>query len=199
MKKTALLIVVLVACLSVAAQAQDTYKPSWIVGMDLRGLLPMGDFEEVASFGVGGTLYAGYAFSPSIAVTARTGYIYTGGKEIQDPGGLPGTLQTNYGIVPLLGGVKFYFNEGDSRFYAAGEAGMFFLSGTTELTNSLGGAVSSGSGSDSKFGYAPAVGAQFRAGRNMMIDAHVDYTAIPDDGGDFSWVTIGIGAEWVMD
>jgi len=200
MKKAIILLLLLAACLTAPAQAQGTFTPSWIWGFDFRGSLPMGDFKDYASFGVGGTGYAGYAFSPMVAVTARTGYIFTGGTEVtQTISGVTGTITTNYGIVPLLGGVKVYFNEGDTRFYAAGEAGMFFLSTTGDLKNSLGGTVTSVSGSDSKFGYAPAVGAQFRAGHNMMVDAHIDYTGIPDDAGDLSWVTFAVGAEWVLD
>ena len=76
---------------------------------------------------------------------------------------------------------------------------MFFLSATYDVKNSLGGAVTSGSDSDSRFGYAPAVGAQFRAGRTMMVDAHVDYTGIPDDTGDLSWVTFAVGVEWTLE
>lgn len=200
MKKTAMLFVLLAACLTIPAQAQDTFTPSWIWGIDFRGSLPMGDFQDLASFGVGGTGYAGYAFSPRLAVTARTGYIFTGGKEITETiSGVTGTIKTNYGIVPLLGGLKVYINEGDTRFYAAGEAGMFFISTTGDLKNSLGGTITNVSGSDSKFGYAPAAGVQFRSGRTMMVDAHVDYTGIPDDAGDLSWVTFAVGVEWIIE
>lgn len=199
MKKTTIAILLLAACIVVPAQAQNAFTPSWNYGFDVRGSLPMGDFKDIASFGVGGTLYGGYAFSPMFAATLRTGYIFTGGKEIEvTESGYTGTLTTNYGIVPLLGGIKVFFMEGDTRIYAGAEAGMFILSATGELTNPLGGAVTSASDSDTKFGYAPALGAQFRAGRNMMVDAHVDYTAIPDDAGDLSWVTFAVGMEWTI-
>jgi opacity protein-like surface antigen len=88
--------------------------------------------------------------------------------------------------------------EGDTRIYAGAEAGMYFLSATVDVKNSSGGEITSYSDSDSKFGYAPTLGAQFRAGRNMMVDAHVDYTAIPDDAGDLSWVTFAVGMEWTI-
>jgi opacity protein-like surface antigen len=199
MKKSMILLVLLAACIAVPAQAQEAFTPSWNYGFDLRGALPMGDFKDIASFGFGGTAYGGYAFSPMFAVTARTGYIFTGGKEIEGTyEGYYGTATTNYGIVPLLGGVKVFFMEGDTRVYAAAEAGMYFLTATAEVKNPSGGAVTSASNSDSKFGYAPALGAQFRAGMNMMVDAHVDYTAIPDDAGDLSWLTFAVGIEWTM-
>jgi opacity protein-like surface antigen len=205
MKKTAILLVLLAACITVPARSQDasaTTASPWVVGFDLRGALPMGDFKDFANFGFGGTGWAGYQFSPMFGVTARTGYIFTGGKTIDTAfGGYSGTIKTNYGIVPLLGGVRIFFNEGDTRFYILGEAGMYFLSGTYDINNSLGGSVTSGSDSKSKFGYAPAVGAQFRASYNMMVDARIDYTGIPmgDDGnGDLSWMTFAVGLEWTL-
>jgi opacity protein-like surface antigen len=203
MKKSLIVILLLAACVAAPAQEQSASTASWIAGFDVRGAMPMGDFKDLVSFGVGGTAYAGYAFSPMFAVTARTGYIFTGGKDIAvDVSGLTGTATTNYGIVPLLGGLRVSFLEGDTHLYVAAEGGMYILNGTYEVTNSLGGAVTSSSDSDSKFGYAPAIGAQFRAGMNMMVDAHVDYTGIPDaipnDGGDASWLTIGVGIEWTL-
>jgi opacity protein-like surface antigen len=206
MKKTIILLALLAACIPVTARAQGAAASPWVAGFDLRGNLPMGDFKDFASFGFGGTAYAGYSFSPAFAVTARTGYIFTGGKDIEiSQGGATGTITTNYGIVPVVGGLRFFFNEGDTRFYVAGEAGLYLLSATQETKNSLGSSINSASSSQSKFGYAPAVGAQFRASYNMMVDARIDYTAIPmdaenaeNDKGDLSWMTFAVGLEWTL-
>jgi opacity protein-like surface antigen len=203
MKKSVIVILLLAACVAAPAQEQTASTAStatWIAGFDFRGALPMGDFKDLVSFGAGGTAYAGYAFSPMFAVTARTGYIFTGGKDVAvEESGYTGTATTNYGIVPLLGGLRVSFLEGDTHLYVAGEAGMYVLNGTYEVTNSLGGAVTSSSKSESKFGYAPAIGAQFRAGMNMMVDAHVDYTGITDTGDNtISWVSFGVGLEWTL-
>ena len=198
--QTLFILLLLPACFAATAQAQVAGPPAWIAGGDLRGNLPMGDFSDVASFGVGGTVYAGYMFSPMFALTFRTGYIFTGGKEIQGTlGGVSGTLKTNYGVAPLLGGAKVLFGEGDMRGYIGAEAGMYILNASYEVKNALGGAVTSGSDSDTKFGYSPAIGAQFRAGRTMMVDAHVEYTAIPTDDTDLTWVGFGIGLEWTLE
>lgn len=202
-KKTRILLPLLLAlCLAAPALSQVAGPPAWIVGIDARGNLPMGDFSDVASFGVGGTVYAGYQFSPMFAVTARTGYIFTGGKEIPvTVTAGTGTLKTNYGVVPILGGVKAYFLEGDSHIYLGAEAGLYLLSASYTTTGALGSTLSGASDSDSKFGFAPAVGAQFRAGRTMMVDAHVDYTMIPMDENqsDLSWVGFAIGLEWTLE
>jgi opacity protein-like surface antigen len=200
MKKSVLVILLLAACIAAPAQAQNEFTPSWVAGFDLRGTLPMGDFQDVVSAGFGGTAYAGYAFSPMFTVTARTGYIFTGGKDIAfDENGVTGTATTNYGIMPLLGGLRVSFLEGDTRLYVAAEGGMYVLNATAELKNSLGGELTSASDSESKFGYAPAIGAQFRAGMNMMVDAHVDYTGITDTGdATISWVSFGVGLEWTL-
>ena len=200
MMKYFLLLALLAACIAVPAQAQDAFTPAWIAGFDVRGALPMGDFKDIVSFGFGGTGYAGYAFSPMFAVTARTGYIFTGGKDVDGTfEGYTGTAKTNYGIVPLLGGLKAYLTEGDTRLYAAAEAGLYILNATVDVKNSSGGAVTSYSNSESKFGYAPAIGAQFRAGSTMMVDAHVDYTGITDTGDNtMGWLTFAVGMEWTL-
>jgi len=200
MKKSIVIIIILAACVAAPAQAQTAFTPSWVAGFDVRGTTPMGDFKDAVSFGIGGTGYAGYAFSPMFTVTARAGYIFTDGKEIAfDENGVTGTVTTNYGVMPLLGGLRVSFLEGDTRLYVAAEAGMYVLNLTTDLKNNFGGSVQSTSDSETKFGYAPAIGAQFRAGMNMMVDAHVDYTGISDTGdATIGWLTFGVGLEWTL-
>lgn len=201
MKKTLLCIIMLTACFAGTSQAQDTFTPSWSAGFDFQGALPMGDFKDITDFGVGGTGYVAYGVAPTVAVTGRVGYLYFGGKEytITDGTGTY-TVKTNFGMIPFLAGVKLFFTEGDSRVYAAGEAGLFILSASADVTASSGGSSFSGSGSDteSKFGVSPSLGAQFKAGDNMVVDAHANFSNVFTDGSSTNWITFAIGFEWML-
>jgi opacity protein-like surface antigen len=200
MKKTTILLALLVACFA-ASNAQEAYTPSWSAGFDLRGALPMGDFKDITDFGVGGTGFVSYSVSPQVAITGRAGYLYFGGKELSYSDGVnSGTIKTKYGMIPFLAGAKIFFSEGESRVYVAGEAGLYILSATVDISISGGGSSLSGSGSDtqSKFGVSPSLGAQFKAGDNMMVDAHANFSNVFADGTSFNWVTFAVGFEWMM-
>jgi opacity protein-like surface antigen len=200
MKKTVILLVLLVACFA-AADAQDAFNPYWSGGFDLRGALPMGDFKDITDFGVGGTGYVAYSVAQQVAITGRAGYVYFGGKELSYSDGTnSGTIKTKYGMIPFLAGVKLFLSEGDSRVYVAGEAGLYIMSATADISISGGGSSLSGSGSDtqSKFGVSPSLGAQFKAGDNMMVDAHANFSNVFADNTSFNWITFAVGFEWMM-
>jgi len=196
-----LFIALLLVCVGLSANAQGTFTPVWSAGFDLRGALPIGDFKDLTDFGVGGTGYVAYSVAPQVAITGRAGYMYFGGKELSySSGTTSGTIKTNYGVIPILAGVKIFFSEGDSRVYAAGEAGLYLLSASADIMLSSGGSSVSGSGSDtqSKFGVSPSLGAQFKAGDNMVVDAHGDFSNVFGDNSSLSWITFAIGFEWMM-
>jgi len=201
MKHTAIFLALLVICFAGAANAQDSFMPYWSAGFDARGALPMGDFKDITDFGVGGTGYIAYAVAPQVVITGRAGYIYFGGKELSySDGTSSGTIKTKYGMIPILGGVKLFFTEGDSRVYVAGEAGLYIMSVSADIMLTSGSSSLSGSGSDtqSKFGVSPSLGAQFKAGDNMNVDAHANFSNVFADGTSFNWMTFAIGFEWML-
>jgi opacity protein-like surface antigen len=71
------------------------------------------------------------------------------------------------------------------RSYVAADAGLYNAS-------------VSGGPSSTKFGIAPALGAQFSAGTNMNIDLHVNYTVVFSDPSSTSWIGFGAGLEFGM-
>jgi hypothetical protein len=200
MKKATIVIALLVACFAGTATAQDAYVPTWAVGFDFRGMLPMGDFGDASEWGVGGTGFVAYNVTPQVAITGRTGYLYFGGKELAyDDGITTGKIKINMNAIPILAGAKIFFSEGDMRVYGAGEVGLFMMSGSATITPDGGGAeMELDSDSESKFGVVPALGAQFKAGDNMNVDVHANFANIFTEGSSTNWVGFGIGFEWIM-
>ena len=200
MKKATIVLALLVACFAGTASAQDAYVPTWAFGFDARGMLPMGDFGDVSEWGVGGTAYLAFNVAPQVALTGRAGYLYFGGKEYPAAIGLiTGTAKTNFNMIPILVGAKFFFSEGDMRVYGAGEAGLFMLSGTATFTPDGGGTETEVDlDGESKFGVVPTLGAQFKAGDAMNVDAHVNFPFVFTEDTSTNWLGFGIGFEWIL-
>ena len=86
------------------------------VGLDLAGELPVGNFADVAGFGLGALGRFEYNINESpLAVTARAGYIWHLDKDV----GANGT--SSFSEVPLLAGLKYSLPT--APIYIAGEIG----------------------------------------------------------------------------
>ncbi len=96
-----------------AALAQEG-RPGFGVGVAATGQLPVGDYADVAGFGIGGLAGIEMGMNPGLALTARVGYIQHLEKEEDDE---------NFKVrhIPILGGVKFMIPE--TPVYLAGEVG----------------------------------------------------------------------------
>ena len=103
-------------------------------------------------------------------------------------------------MIPILAGVKIFFTESDSRVYVAGEAGLYILSLSGDVTITSGSSSFSGSGSDTetKFGVSPSLGAQFKAGDNIVVDAHANFSNVFTENSSTNWITFAIGFEWML-
>ena len=187
MKKHFLLLVAATVILSVSAFAQGMS-----VGVNVEGGIPMGDFADISSFGIGGTGVFVYNVDPNLSITGRVGYLNFSGKDIDL---VDFKLKTSYGIIPVLAGARYYFMpEGDTRVYGAAELGIYMLS-VKASTTVLGYSVDVTS-SESKFGFAPTFGAQFKVGDKMNLDAHVNYSYVSTEGSALNWIGFGIGLEF---
>ena len=150
MKK--LIFATLFAVASLGAAAQDnTSNLRFSVGLD--GALPMGDWKDSYSFGIGGSAQVNYWLDPSLAITGQAGYMSYSGKETTVAGVTykPKAL----GAIPVLAGIEYNFTP---QVFASAQLGMSFFSG---------------SGDGSAFTYAPGIG--FRLGDN--VSALVKYQA----------------------
>ena len=111
---------------------------------------------------------------------ATAGFISYGGKDFPAVRYNPLTQQLeNYTVsggsstlIPLQGGVKYYFQESNNGFYASGEIGLF---------------IGTGSGSSSRFGFTPGIGY-----RISSFDFSGRYNVVSD------FNTFGIRAAYVF-
>ncbi|HEY6193156.1 MAG TPA: outer membrane beta-barrel protein [Bacteroidota bacterium] len=193
MKQLALLMFALVVLTSCAAFGQGAAASQWVLGVKAEGGVPTGDFKNATDFGFGGTVWAGYMFDPSCAVTLRSGYTRFSGKDYIIQGV---TVKTNYGVVPITAGLRYYFMPGDTRVYGAAEAGLYLLNASADAT--VNGVTVSASTNESKFGINPTLGVQFKAGDKMNVDVHGAYTDVFTDVSSTAWIDFGIGLEFML-
>jgi opacity protein-like surface antigen len=190
MKKFAYIFVA-IALLSLAGGCA-AYAQQMSLGVNAEFGLPMGTFSDISDLGIGGTALFGYQIDPNLTLTGRAGYISFSGKDI-DAGSFK--LKTSYGIIPILVGARYYFTPEDTyRIYGAAEVGLYMLS-VSASTTVMGYSVDVTS-SETKFGFAPTVGAQFKVGDNMNLDAHVNYSYISTEGDALTYLGIGVGLEF---
>lgn len=151
MKK--LIFAALFAVASTGAFAQDN-SSNLRFSLGLEAGLPIGDFGDAFSFGIGGSAQANYWLDESLAITGNAGYMSFSGKETTVAGisFKPKAL----GVIPVLAGIEYNFTP---QVFASAQLGISFLSG---------------SGDGSAFTYAPGIG--FRLGEN--VSALVKYQAM---------------------
>ena len=178
MKKVlVVLVALLVFGIPVSAQ-------SWVGGIAGNVALPMSTaFKDAYRVGFGGTAWGGYQVDQNLTVFLKSGYLTFSGKE-----------QTIFGqtfkpeawnAIPIVAGAKYFFMPPDDmRVYGSGEVGMYMLS--------------SGGNSESKFGFAPALGAQFKAGDKMNVDVNANFTYISTEGEAVNWIGVGVGLEFLL-
>jgi opacity protein-like surface antigen len=181
MKKFAYIFVA-IALLSLAGGCA-AYAQQMSLGINGEVALPMGTFGDVSGVGFGGTALFGYQIDPNITLTGRVGYLSFSEKE----DGFP-----TYSVMPILVGGRYYFMpEGeDMRMYGAAELGLYNVAWKWSFMGM------DFDDSEMKFGFAPAVGAQFKVGDNMNLDAHLNYSYISTEGDAINWLGIGIGLEF---
>src|SRR5690349_14283374 len=82
------------------------------LGVDVIGVLPLGDYADISDFGIGGALRFEYGLKPLIAITARAGLIYN-----IVPEGIDSFL-----LIPVHVGAKY--TVGTSGLFVQGELGI---------------------------------------------------------------------------
>lgn len=197
MKKFAIILVTLLVI------SLPSFGQNFAAGIGAAGALPMGDFGDAVNFGFGGLGWGAYVMDPNMTLTFKTGYIMFGGKDISS--GVPGVNETkmtqDWGMIPILvGGRYFFMPEGDTRFYGSADIGLYMMMFSGSIKTTIAGTTTSSDidESESKFGIAPGVGAQFKAGDNMNIDVHLNYSMIFTEGESTSFIGFGVGLEFSL-
>jgi hypothetical protein len=133
--------------------------------------IPTGDWSNYwgLGWGIDGRYEA--PIQTKLNWTASIGYFSFGGKSYL------GTSFPSISAVPLVGGIKYYFQESNKGVYAGADIGLYFMSA------SFGGST----GSTTRFGFAPALGY-----RIQQFDFSFRYNAV----SDFNFV--GLRAAYII-
>jgi hypothetical protein len=159
---------------TLAAKETTTYA----LGADLIGQLPVGNFADVAGFGIGALARFEHNLNQSpLAVTARAGYIWHVAKET-------GPSTFNYSQVPLLGGVKYSLTG--APIYIGAEAGAVI--GMTKVETDPPGPGGSTTDTDSETHFAWSAGAGYELG---PVDVRLALY-FPDASNMADMMTVGI-------
>ena len=121
-----------------------------VVGVDVLGVLPLGDYSNASSFALGAAGRFGYMVNPKLTVTARVGYLYHFGTP-----SFMGTSESLY-IIPVHVGAEY---ELAPKILGWAELGLDHIAVS----------VGSLSNSDDKFGFA--VGAGYRVMPKLTLKA----------------------------
>ncbi len=160
MKKVFLAFAIAVISLG-SANAQDNGGLHF--GGGLRVALPMGDFGDSHSFGIGAELQGEYLFSDMVSGTFTTGYTSFMGKTITIPG--MGEFKMDaVGYIPILAGVRVYPSP---NFFIGAKAGYGILTGNGE--------------SEGAFNYEPQIGYN-----GTKFQLALGYNGLSKDGSTMS-------------
>ena len=125
---------ILLTCI-IAFFASSPVFAQFSAGLDLA--FPMGDFSNMASTGLGGSVRYDASISEKLGWTASVGYeSYSGKTYTINNVAIPFGNTTN---IPLAGGIKYYFQEGGSGFYGGLDISVNLLNTWVYSFNSGGG------------------------------------------------------------
>ena len=151
--------VLLTAAILIAGFAGVKAQTSFGGGVNLN--LPIGDFSDFSSFGVGAELQVEHKFSEKFSGIGTTGFTHFIGKDF-------GGEKFNIGVLPILVGARVYPSE---KFFIGAQIGYsLFLEDAEE-----GG-----------FAYKPQVG--YDAGQFQLS---LSYNGISHDGVNTSYIGLG--------
>jgi hypothetical protein len=136
------------------AQAPEGFQ----FGAGLRVGLPVGDFGDTHSFGIGGEVQGEYGFSETFSGVVTSGYNHFMGKK-ETIFGVEVEFES-VGYVPILAGIRYYPAP---SFFVGAQAGYGLLFGNGE--------------SEGAFNYQPQVGYN-----GSSFQVALSYNAMSKDG-----------------
>ena len=154
--KKALFILAMMAGTAAAVQAQA--PDGFQFGAGIRLGLPVGDFSDSHSFGIGGEVQGEYGFSKKFSGIVTTGYTHFFGKESTIG---PITIENEgFGVIPVIAGLRVYPSN---NIFIGAQAGVGFLTG--------------GGSSDAAFNWQPQVGVN-----TEHFQVALNYNGLTKDG-----------------
>jgi hypothetical protein len=165
MRKQLLIVAVLVFSI-ISVNAQSSSNQSFVFGAGLNLALPLGDFHNSSSFGIGGELQGEYMFSDQFSGVVSAGYTEFFGKSYTFFDGVQNETVKgpNVGLIPILVGARFYPM---ANIFVGAKVGVGILTG--------------GGSSTTAFDYYPHVG--YNADQFQVI---LGYNGLSKDGETLS-------------
>jgi hypothetical protein len=114
--------------------------------------IPIGTLSDVSGIGIGGSVRYEAPIQDKLNWTGTVGFLSFAGKSFFGVS-LPSTT-----LIPIQGGVKYYFTESFNGFYASGELGLAIGSVSVTSVNFLTGQQTSKSETSTNFAFAPGAG-----------------------------------------
>jgi hypothetical protein len=137
--------------------------------------IPLGNFGDGSNLGFGASARYDGAIKEKLAWTATVGYLSYGLKSSSGGSG-------HTSMIPIMGGIKYYFNEDNNGFYGGADIGFVPITVSVSVSG-----FGSASASETRFGFSPGLG--YRMGQ---FDFAARYNLISD------FNTIGIRAAYVF-
>lgn len=186
--KRLLLNIVFALCIVVLnnVNAQQVYQyqePTSNIGVAIQaGLaIPVGNFSDVASLGVGGEGTFEYRFNLQLGAVASVGFYSWGSNADLLPGN-----EYKIADIPIMVGAKYLLLANDFHPYVGAALGVHFLNTRVTIAN-----VSETSTTDTKFGFAPMGGLRLHMPPNLDLDLNIKYNII----SDANYISIIAGAQ----
>ncbi|MBK9626995.1 MAG: hypothetical protein IPO56_04610 [Flavobacteriales bacterium] len=156
--------------------------------------LPLGNFGNATSFGIGGSLGFELPVADNIGAVVQAGFMSFSGKD--QSYGLVTVEGGNWTMIPIQVGAKYYFTNDQEGFYAMGLVGIHSMSykipGYTTTLFGVSATTPEQKFSDTNLSFAPAIG--YVVGEN--IDVALRYQIISGTGGSSSY--LGIRAAYMF-
>lgn len=133
--------------------------------------IPTGTFGDVASTGFGFSVTGEYVSSDVLSWTGSVGWSTFGEKSVLYSG-----YDYSLSIVPIVVGLRYYLARGDFHTYVGAEAGLYISSVETTIVTPIG--TSTGTASDTDFGFAPLVGFKYHLSPTIDLDGTLKYHLI---------------------
>jgi len=147
-------------------------------GFQIGGYLPLGDWSDNVSAGIGGSALYNYKITSKISLTGAIGYYnFPAKNELADDAVADSKGSYSYTVVPVLAGLRIIIGPDDQAFqpYVSCELGFFLASGDYKMKTAAGSVVTVNAEPPSPFGFAPAVGFKLRLGLDVDLDVNAKF------------------------
>ena len=156
--------------------------------------MPVPKFSDSLKTGYGGMLYIGYQADNAITLIAKSGYLFFPAKTIQTN---EATRKTSYAVIPILFGARYTYQLADEiQLYGQAEMGVYLMKAETKAQIvSLGGREVVGDENQTKFGFSPVLGAQYKLSDLLNINLGANFSYLATENDPTMWIGINLGAE----